>query len=294
MASDSSNQSLANQVVIITGAGKGLGRAYALYLAGHGARIIVNNRWVDRAMPSSAQSLVDEIRAKGGDAIACFDAAEDPASGAAMVDLAIQTYGRLDGVIANAGVPEARSFKKHSLDSFRAIFDINFFGTLYLVHAAWAVMNQQNYGRIVVSTSGAGLHANAGMAAYSSSKAALIGLIKSLALEGAKNNIRANAIAPYAATPMTADYMPSPEFAARFPPQAIAPMVGWLVSPACSISGQVVVAGAGKIRFAFTEEGAAIPLADNVAQSVDRAQTSGARFSFCDANAAFADLGNAR
>ncbi len=280
----------ASQVVIVTGAGKGLGRSYALHLAAHGAHVIVNNRWTNRSEPSSAQSVVNEIRAAGGSAIACFDPAEDPASGPAMVDLAIRTFGRLDGLIANAGVPEARSFKKHTVESFRAIFDINFMGTLHIVHAAWPVMMDQKYGRIVVSTSGAGLHANAGMAAYSSSKAALIGLIKALALEGAKNNVMANAIAPYAATPMTSEYMTDPTMTDLLSPDKVAPVAGWLVSRQCTFSGQVVIAAGGLVRAAFAEESAAQRLAMGTAQAIKAAVSDDARYRFVDANAAFADL----
>ena len=278
---------LAGRVIIVTGAGKGLGRAYALDLARRGANVVVNNRWTDRTAPSSAQAVVAEIHAAGGQAVADFTSAEDPNSGEALVADTLARFGRLDGVIANAGVPEALSFIKHTPSSFREIFDVNFFGTLHIVQAAWRHLTANGAGRVIVSTSGAGLHANAGMSAYSASKAALIGLMKSLALEGKRYGICVNAIAPYATTPMTQAYMTDPAIAVAMRPELIAPLVSWLAAPACTLNGQVVVSGGGFFRLARAVEGPIIPLGEDIAAALDQAGRFSEGESFPDANAAF-------
>lgn len=279
---------LEGRVIIVTGAGKGLGRAYARHLGARGAKVLVNNRWTDRSAPSSAEGVAAEIRDAGGEALACHDAVEDRASGEAMVARAISAWGRVDGVVANAGVPEAQSFLKQSLDDFHAVFDINFLGTLHLVHAAWPVMAAARHGRVIVSTSGAGLHANHGMAAYSASKAALIGLMRALALEGAARGITVNAIAPYAATPMTAAYIKDPALAARMTPEAVAPVVSWLASDACDVTGRVVVAGAGRVRGATAVEGRLIALGSDVGAAIHAADPLDGPRPFDHANEAFA------
>ena len=277
---------LAGRAIIITGAGKGLGRAYALHLGRGGAAIVVNNRWRNRAEPSSADAVVAEIVGAGGCAVASHHAVEDPASGEAMVALAQDHFGRLDGVIANAGVPESATFGRQSLDDFRAVFDTNFFGTLHIVHASWKAMLAQKYGRVVVSTSSAGLHGNHGMPAYSASKAALIGLMRALALEGARSNVRANALAPYAATPMTSAYL-ADDVVRRMPPESVAPLAAWLVSEACDVSGEVLVAGAGSLRRARMLEGRVIPAGTAVGKAVHAAVEDLPTATFPHANAAW-------
>jgi NAD(P)-dependent dehydrogenase (short-subunit alcohol dehydrogenase family) len=278
---------LAGRVIIVTGAGKGLGRAYALDLARRGAKVVVNNRWTDRTAPSSAEAVVAEIQAAGGQAMADFTSAEDPNSGEELVAATLDKFGKLDGVIANAGVPEAMSFIKHTPSSFREIFDVNFFGTLHIVQAAWRHLTVNGAGRVIVSTSGAGLHANAGMSAYSASKAALIGLMKSLALEGKRYGLCVNAIAPYATTPMTQAYMNDPAIAGAMRPELIAPLVSWLAAPACTLTGQVVVSGGGYVRLARAVEGPIIPLGDDIAAALGQAGQFSEGTQFSDANAAF-------
>ncbi len=281
---------MTGRVVIVTGAGKGLGRAYALELARRGMRVVVNNRHKKPEEPSSADQVVAEIRASGGIAIAAYDCAEDVQSGANLVARALDEFGRLDAVIANAGVPEAKSFRTHDLESFREIFDINFFGTLYLLHAAWPHLLKSDTGRAVVSTSGAGLYANAGMSAYSSSKAALIGLMKALALEGARAGVKVNAIAPYAATPMTADYITDPDLIARLTPERIAPLVAWMVGTTCDVTGQILVSAGGRLRQAVTIEGAVVSIDGNIADAVHGTDPLAAPHLFANANEAFADI----
>jgi NAD(P)-dependent dehydrogenase (short-subunit alcohol dehydrogenase family) len=278
--------SLSNKVIIITGAGKGLGRAYAKYLANFGAVIIVNNRWRDRGQPSSADQVVDEINASGGRALASLHPVEETSSGEEMVSMALKKFGRLDGVIANAGVPEAKSFGRMSLSEFRSVFDVNFMGTLYVVHAAWKTMMAQKYGRVIVSTSSAGLHGNRGMSAYSSSKAALIGLTRALALEGGAANVKINAIAPYAATSMTEAYIDA-QLAKSMTPEAVAPVIGWLISEACDVTGQIYIAGAAHLRRAWMAEGPIVSLKDDVSEALRKSGDAEPYETFDNANAAF-------
>lgn len=247
-------QSLTGHVAIVTGAGKGLGRAYALRFAAAGAAVVVNNRPPRDGAPDSAAAMVAAIRAAGGRAVANHDPVEDPASGDRMVAQALDAFGRLDILVNNAGVPEARTFHRATLDAFRAVFDINFLGTLHPTHAAFRHMRAAGYGRILVSTSSAGLHGNHGMAAYSASKAAVIGLMRALALEGKDHGVLVNAIAPYAATAMTADHLP-PALVARMDPARVASVAAWLVAPDCAVTGRIVVAGGGRARAALMVEG---------------------------------------
>jgi NAD(P)-dependent dehydrogenase (short-subunit alcohol dehydrogenase family) len=278
--------SLSDKVIIITGAGKGLGRAYAKYLANFGAVIIVNNRWRDRVQPSSADDVVAEIIAAGGRALASHHDVAGASSGDEMVHLALEKFGRIDGVIANAGVPEAKSFGRMSLAEFRSVFDVNFMGTLHIVHAAWKVMLAQKYGRVIVSTSSAGLHGNRGMPAYSSSKAALIGLTRALALEGEAANVKINAIAPYAATSMTEAYIDA-QLAKSMTPEAVAPVIGWLVSEACDVTGQIYIVGAGRFRRAWMAEGPLVSLQDDVSGALRKPGIAEPSEAFDHANAAF-------
>lgn len=277
---------LKDKVVIVTGAGKGLGRAYALHLGALGAAVVVNNRRRDPRQPATADAVVREVVAAGGRAVASYASAEDPASGDEMVGLAMERFGRLDGVVANAGVPEAQSFGRTTLADFRSVFDINFFGTLHIVHAAWKVMIAQKRGRVVVSTSAAGLHGNKGMAAYSSSKAALIGLVRALAVEGESAGLRVNAIAPYAATAMTESYLDAATIK-LMQPGAVAPVVSWLVSDACDVSGETFLAGADRIRRGTSMEGPLVRLDDDVPAAIARAGGAGPLTRFAHANAAF-------
>jgi NAD(P)-dependent dehydrogenase (short-subunit alcohol dehydrogenase family) len=237
---------LAGKVAIVTGAGKGLGRAYALDLAQRGARVVVNNRRHSGDTEHSADAVVREICARGGSAVADYSDAADPRCGEHLLATALQHYGRLDIVIANAGVSEASSFHKQSLDEFRRIIEINLMGTACLLHPTFRHLYQQRGGAIVVSSSAAGLHGEHGLPAYSASKAGVIGLCRALALEGAAHGVRINTIAPFAHTAMTRSSLPA-DMARRLPPEAVAPVVAWLASDDCALNGEVVVAGGGRV-----------------------------------------------
>ncbi|MBX3477724.1 MAG: SDR family NAD(P)-dependent oxidoreductase [Brevundimonas sp.] len=246
---------LSGRVAIVTGAGNGLGRAYALDLARRGAAVVVNNRR-HPGQPdadTSAWRTAEAIRQAGGRAIENYGSVEAPGSGQGMVEAALETFGRLDIVVANAASPQASGFSRTSLEDFRAIFDVGFLGTLNLLHAAWPVFRQAGYGRIITTTSSAGRYGQHGLAAYGASKAAVETLTRTLAAEGARHGVRANSVSPYAASQMTADHM-RPDVAALFRPEKVAPLIAWLASEACDLNGQVIVAGGGRFRRAFCVE----------------------------------------
>lgn len=232
------------KVVAITGAGKGLGRAYALHFAALGASVVVNNRRHAGAAESSADRVVAEIRAAGGKAVADYNAVENPEAGAGLLASALENFGRLDCLVANAGITEGKPFRQQSLREFREVLEINLMGTVNVVHPAFCHLCEQQSGSVVVSTSSAGLFGEFGLPAYSTSKAGLIGLMRSLSLEAASKNVQVNAIAPYAATQMTERHL-SGEVSAAMAPERVAPVVAWLASGA--VSGEILLAGGGHV-----------------------------------------------
>jgi NAD(P)-dependent dehydrogenase (short-subunit alcohol dehydrogenase family) len=280
---------LQGRCAIVTGAGKGLGRAYALHLAAHGARVLVNNRRHpgETDAQTSAAQTVEAIRAAGGIAEPNWSDVTDPASGQAMVAQALEQLGGLHIVVANAGMDQPTAFHKQSMADFRAIFDTSFLGNLHLAHAAWPHLLQQAYGRMVLTASSAGLHANHGQSAYSAAKAAVIGLMRALAIEGLRHQVRVNVIAPYGYSQMTAPYMP-PEMARSFDPALVAPLVGWLCSEACDITGEVLVSGAGLVRRACVGESDALPLVDGAVADAVHSLESKALRRYDSANDSFA------
>ncbi len=289
------------RVAIVTGAGLGLGRAYALHLARAGMRVVVNNRRreVDADGRGSADRVVEAIRAEGGEAVADYEDVCADGAGERLVRHALDTWGRLDALVNNAGVDQHAPFHRIDLAAFRAIFEVNFFGTLQVTHAAWGPMRAAGHGRIVVSTSSAGLHGLHGLSAYSASKAALIGLARALAAEGASRNVFCNAIAPYAATRMTATHL-EPGEAEAMSPDLVAPLLADLVAADSRVNGQVIVVGLGGARRAATVEVAPVLPATSYAAQNDLA-VSGARrlrlagvcTEFDDALQAFTDFRDA-
>lgn len=286
------------RVAIVTGAGKGLGRAYALHLAARGARVLVNNRRRSPTEPASADEVVQAIRQAGGEAIANYDSVEDPQAGERIVQQALDAWGRIDVLVNNAGVDQRSSFHKVSVEQFRQIFDINFYGSLYVTHAAYPHMRAAGYGRIVVSTSNAGLHGLHGLSAYAASKAALIGLTRALAIEGKSHNVLTNAIAPFAATPMTERQGNLPEeFMTTMRPEFVAPVVTLLVSEQTRLNGQVIMAGKGMFRRAANVESSGFGYADPsrvtpeaLEADIDRLIDMSGAVEFSDAMASFRDL----
>lgn len=244
---------LDGKVVIVTGAGRGLGLAYALDLAARGAKVVVNTRPRPSGKPASAQAVVDQIRSHGGEAVACALAVEADDAGERLLEAALDAFGQVDALVNNAGAPEAKSLHKQTMTEIRAVFDINYFGTISATLPVYRHMRERGAGRIVMTTSAAGLHGVHGMAAYSSSKAAVIGLMRVISLEGASHGVHCNAIAPYALTGMTDAYV-TDDIGRVMPPERVAPVVSWLASQDCPLNGETLVAGAGRVRRAVRIE----------------------------------------
>jgi NAD(P)-dependent dehydrogenase (short-subunit alcohol dehydrogenase family) len=273
-----------NKVVAITGAGKGLGRAYARYLAGLGASVVVNNRGHAGEEQSSADSVVREIVDAGGTAIAEVSSVEEPAAGEKLLTTAIDNFGRLDCLIANAGISENKTFRKQTVEGLREILEINLFGTINIVHPVFRYMCEQQSGNIIVSTSSAGLFGELGLPGYSTSKAALIGLMHSLSLEGEPKNVRVNAIAPYATTQMTSDHMPD-ELARNLRPESVAPVVAWLASG--SANGEILIAGGDRVARAKMQTTLTTAVPDIDSYDWQRLQTASSELEFASAGAHF-------
>lgn len=214
------------RVAIVTGAGGGLGREHALALARRGAKVLANDLGgaVDGSGGSAtaAQRVVDEIRAAGGEAIANGASVTDFPAVQAMVQQAMDAWGRVDVLVSNAGILRDKSFGKMDLADFRLVLDVHLMGAVHCCKALWPVMTQQKYGRIVLTTSSSGLYGNFGQANYGAAKMALVGLMQTLAIEGMKNDIRVNCLAPTAVTRMTESLFP-PDMLERFVPEAVVP-----------------------------------------------------------------------
>jgi len=252
---DNSPMDLQGRTAIVTGAGKGLGRAYALHLAARGAAVLVNNRrHADESdAQTSAAQTVASIIAAGGRAAANWSDVGDPDSGRDMVEQARNAFGGIHIVVANAGIGTPGTFLKQDMAGFREVFDTGFFGNLHLAHAAWPQLMAQGYGRVVLTASSAGLYGDFGLSAYAASKAAVIGLARVLALEGRRREVLVNVIAPYGYSQMTAKHMPA-LMEQSFDPALVAPLVGWLASQACDVSGEMLVSGGGMVRRVLTGE----------------------------------------
>jgi NAD(P)-dependent dehydrogenase (short-subunit alcohol dehydrogenase family) len=240
------------RVAIVTGAGGGLGRQHALALAARGARVLVNDLGGARdgsgSSLTAAEHVVAEIRAAGGEAIANGASVTDWDAVQAMVQQAIDTWGRIDIVVNNAGILRDKTFAKMDLDDFRLVLDVHLMGAVHCTKAAWPHMVEQKYGRILMTTSSTGLYGNFGQSNYGAAKLALVGLMQTLGLEGAKHDIRVNCLAPTAATRMTEDLMPA-EILAALQPQAVTPAMLVLVGQDAP-TRTVLCAGAGHVEAA--------------------------------------------
>jgi NAD(P)-dependent dehydrogenase (short-subunit alcohol dehydrogenase family) len=246
------NISFEGKVAIVTGAGGGLGRQHALELARRGAKVVVNDLGgsVDGSGGSSEAALkvVEEIKALGGEAIANGSSVTDDAGVALMVKDAMDAWGRIDILIANAGVLRDRSFSKMEIADFDFVMAVHVMGSVKPAKAVWEIMKAQNYGRIVVTTSSTGLYGNFGQANYGAAKLGLVGFMNTLKIEGQKNNIHVNAISPVAATRMTEALMP-PDMLTRLAPEAVTPGVVFLCSEEAP-TGVILTAGAGAFAVA--------------------------------------------
>jgi NAD(P)-dependent dehydrogenase (short-subunit alcohol dehydrogenase family) len=229
---------LSSRVAIVTGAGGGLGREHALLLARRGAKVVVND--LDLA---AAEGVTAEIVATGGEAMAVAASVTDASAMEAMSAAALERWGRIDILVANAGILRDRSFAKMSLDDFRTVFDVHVMGAVHGCKAVWEPMRAQGYGRIVLTTSSSGLYGNFGQANYGAAKMALVGLMQTLAIEGARSGIKVNCLAPTAATGMTEDIFPA-QALAWLTPASVSPGVLALVAEDAPTRA-VLCAGAG-------------------------------------------------
>ncbi|MGQ0616327.1 MAG: SDR family oxidoreductase [Acidimicrobiia bacterium] len=273
-----------DRVAIITGAGGGLGRSHALELARRGALVVVNDlggtvSGGDRS-ETAAQQVVDEIRAAGGEAVPNFDSVATPEGGQAIVQTALDAYGRVDIVINNAGILRDKAFHKMDADMIHAVIDTHLKGALFVTQPAFAIMREQAYGRIVSTTSASGLFGNFGQANYGAAKAGLAGLTRVLAIEGARHNIVANAIAPIALTRMTDGLLGG--LGEKVGPETITPVVAYLASEECTVNGHIYSVAGGRVARIFFGEtpGHILPelTAEAVRDGLEKIERNGEHF----------------
>ncbi len=264
------------RVAIVTGAGGGLGRCHAIELARRGAKVVVNDLGgaMDGTGGSSdaAASVVDEIKAVGGEAIANGGSVSDALGAKSMVEAAMEAWGRVDILINNAGILRDKSFTKMTMEDFRAVFEVHLMGSVYCTKEVWPIMREQGYGRIVMTTSPSGLYGNFGQTNYGAAKLGLVGFMNTLKIEGAKNNVFTNAIAPVAATRMTESLMPA-EALKRLGPELVTPAVIFLCSETAP-NGVIMQAAGGRYSIACLVENSGVDLgsdasADDIADNYD-------------------------
>ncbi|MEN4396783.1 SDR family NAD(P)-dependent oxidoreductase [Mycolicibacterium senegalense] len=245
-----------DRVAVITGAGRGLGREYALLLASRGARVVVNDPGGsltgDGSDAAPAQQVVDEIVSAGGQAVAVTDSVATAEGGQAIIDKAVEQFGRVDILIHNAGTVRRGSLKELTYNDFEAVLDVHLRGAFHVVRPAFPLMCEAGYGRVVLTSSIGGLYGNHEVANYAAAKAGILGLCNVVALEGAAGGVLCNAIVPGAVTRMaegldTSAYPP-------MGPELVAPAVGWLAHETCSVTGEYFVAIAGRLARAAVVE----------------------------------------
>jgi 3-hydroxy-3-methylglutaryl CoA synthase/NAD(P)-dependent dehydrogenase (short-subunit alcohol dehydrogenase family)/putative sterol carrier protein len=254
------------RVAVVTGAGGGLGRTYALELAKHGAKVVVNDLGGARdgsgeGSPSPADAVVAEIKALGGEAVSNYDSVASVDGGEAIVKTALDNYDRLDILINNAGILRDKSFAKMEADNWQAVLDVHLGGAYNVTRPAFAAMKRGGFGRIVMTTSAAGLYGNFGQTNYSAAKMGLVGLMNTLKIEGRKYNIKINTVAPMAASRLTEDILP-PDIFAKMKPEYVAPVVLYLCSDVCDESGAILNTGMGYLSRAAILTGPAVQLGD--------------------------------
>ena len=255
-----------DRVAIVTGAGAGLGRVYALELAKRGARVVVNDLGGARdgsgkGSKKPADLVVEEIKALGGEAVANYDSVASAAGGESIVRTALDAFGSVDILINNAGILRDKTFLKMEPENWQAVVDVHLNGAYYVSRPAFGAMRAKGYGRILMTTSAAGLYGNFGQTNYSAAKMGLLGLMNTLKLEGEKYNIKVNTIAPVAASRLTADILP-PDFIDKLEPELVAPMALYLVSEQCPVSGHIYNVGMGFFNRAAIVTGPGIVVGD--------------------------------
>ena len=258
-----------DRVAIVTGAGGGLGRAYALELARRGAKVVVNDLGGARdgtgqGTAAPADQVVAEIQAAGGQAVANYDSVATPAGGQAIVDCALKHFGRLDILINNAGILRDKSFGKMEPDNWHSVMNVHLNGAYHVSRPAFTAMRENKYGRILMTTSAAGLYGNYGQTNYAAAKMGLVGLMNVLKLEGEKYGIKVNTLAPLAASRLTEDILP-PDLFAKMKPEYAVPMALFLCAEQCPVSGNIYNAGMGFYNRAAVVTGAGkVPAAGRV------------------------------
>jgi NAD(P)-dependent dehydrogenase (short-subunit alcohol dehydrogenase family) len=245
------------RVAVITGAGRGLGRAYALLLGARGAKVVVND--IGGAMSGEgvdagpAEQVAQEIKAAGGEAVACVESVATPAGGQAIIQAALDHYGRIDVLVHNAGNVRYGGLKEISQEDFRAVVDVHLHGAFHVVRPAFPLMCQAGYGRIVLTSSIGGLYGNASVVNYAVSKAGMIGLSNVVAIEGAADGVKCNAILPGAITRM-AEGLDTSAYPSTMGPEMVAPVVGYLAHESCAVTGELLVSVAGRVARAYVVE----------------------------------------
>ncbi len=241
------------RVAIVTGAGQGLGRTYALELASRGAAVVVNDLGGSRegagSSTSAADQVVEQIKSAGGDAVASYDSVATPEGGEAIVQKALDAFGKVDIVVNNAGILRDKSFANMTWDDLHAVLDVHLKGAFYVTRPAFTSMKENSYGRIVMTASNAGIFGNFGQTNYGAAKAGLFGLSNVLAIEGAKYNIKSNVIMPVARTRMTEELLGP--MADLLDPELVTPLVVYLCSEACEATHEVFSAAAGRYARVF-------------------------------------------
>jgi NAD(P)-dependent dehydrogenase (short-subunit alcohol dehydrogenase family)/acyl dehydratase/putative sterol carrier protein len=256
-----------DRVAIVTGAGAGLGRVYALELAKRGAKVVVNDLGGARdgsgeGTSSPADKVVEEIRALGGDAVANYDSVATVEGGQNIVKRALDAFGTVDILINNAGILRDKSFLKMTPENWHLVLDVHLTGAYNVSRPAFAAMKDKGYGRILMTTSAAGLYGNFGQTNYTAAKMGLVGLMNTLKLEGQKYGIKVNTIAPVAASRLTADILP-PDFLDKLKPELVAPLALFLVSEKCPVSGNIYNAGMGSFNRAAIATGPGVVVGDD-------------------------------
>jgi NAD(P)-dependent dehydrogenase (short-subunit alcohol dehydrogenase family) len=245
-----------NRVAVVTGGGRGLGRSYAMLLASRGAKVVVNDSGGglagDGMDAAPADEVVREITAAGGDAVASTDSVATPDGGRAVIGTAVERYGRIDILVHNAGNVRRASLRQMSYDDFEAVLDVHLRGAFHVLRPAFPLMCDVGYGRIVLTSSIGGLYGNNEVANYAVAKAGVIGLSNVAAIEGAEHGVKSNVIVPAAVTRMAEGIDTS-----AYPPmgaELVAPVVGWLAHESCSVTGEMLIALAGRVARAVVAE----------------------------------------
>lgn len=256
---------LDGRVAVVTGAGGGLGRSHALLLAERGAQVVVNDLGgaVDGSGGGSAAAdrVVEEIRTAGGEAVASADGVHTWEGGRAIIETALDAFGRIDVVVNNAGILRDVSFAKLTPEHLDRVLEVHLAGAFHVTRAAWPHLREQGFGRVVCTTSGSGLYGNFGQSNYAAAKMGLVGLTRTLAIEGQRHGIHANAIAPIASSRMTEDVMPAAVLE-RLQPEHVSPLVAYLCTPACQETGSVFSVGGGYVARVAIVEGDGIAFGD--------------------------------